>query len=186
MVTLGLQKPRWSLELEDKIQSNPLWANMRYYSIERKSRDIVLGWFDELAPGKDVLDYCCGNGADGIYIAHKGAKSVIGIVISDISIDNCRELAKQEGVTTAAFQVADAENTSFADSSCDVVTEYGSLHHLDLEYAIPEIARNLKQDGIVICNEVRAHNPIIHAYWRLTPKSTSELLPIGWTVSRVI
>lgn len=177
----GVTETRWSPELEKTIKSNPLWANMKYYAIERKSRDLVLGWFQKLCPGKVVLDYCCGNGADGIYIAQAGAKQVTGIDISDISIENCKKLAQREGVTNADYRVADAENTGFADNTFDVITEYGSLHHLDLDHAIPEIARILKPDGVVICNEVLAHNPVIHAYRRLTPKMRTV-----WEVDHIL
>lgn len=33
---------RWTHEWEHTIQNNSLWANMKYYSIERKSRKTVL------------------------------------------------------------------------------------------------------------------------------------------------
>ena len=55
---------RWSTELEEQIQTDPLWRNMKYYAIERKSRDFVLDWLKANTKGKQVLDYCCGNGED--------------------------------------------------------------------------------------------------------------------------
>ena len=36
---------RWSPAMEHTIQNNPLWVNMKYYAIERKSRQAVLDWF---------------------------------------------------------------------------------------------------------------------------------------------
>ena len=50
---------RWSLEMEGTIKQNPLWTNMKYYSIEQKSRNMVLNWFKHNCKGKKVLDYCC-------------------------------------------------------------------------------------------------------------------------------
>ena len=36
---------RWSLELEKLLQEDPKWDNMKYYSIERESRNAVIDWF---------------------------------------------------------------------------------------------------------------------------------------------
>src|SRR5204862_1920830 len=100
-----------------------------------------------------------------------GAAEVIGIDISNTSIENCSRLAQRNGVGhIASYRIADAENTGFEDSSFDVITEYGALHHLDLEKAFREITRVLKPDGKMICNEALAHNIFIHLYRRLTPK----------------
>lgn len=38
----GIIHQRWSPQLEKIIQSNPLWVNMKYYSIEQESRKFVL------------------------------------------------------------------------------------------------------------------------------------------------
>lgn len=173
---------RWSPELEETIQNNPMWANMKYYSIERQSRTMVLDWFKENCKGKRVLDYCCGNGEDGVFIAQNGAKEVVGIDISDVSIVNCQELARKNGVEKiTSYQVGDAENTGFADNSFDVITEYGALHHLDLEKAFAEMSRILKPEGKIICNEALGHNLVINGYRKLTPHLRTE-----WEVEHII
>jgi hypothetical protein len=41
---------RYSPEMEGTIRSNPLWVNMKYYSIERESRNMVLCWFKRNCP----------------------------------------------------------------------------------------------------------------------------------------
>lgn len=173
---------RWSPELEDTIENNPLWANMKYYSVERKSRDFVLRWFDANCQGKTVLDYCCGNGDDSLYLAAHGVKRVVGIDISDVSIENCRALAKKKGVSEpTSFEVRDAEQTGFADNAFDFITEYGCLHHLDLARAMPELARILRPDGKMICTETLGHNLFIHLYRRLTPHLRTE-----WETEHII
>jgi ubiquinone/menaquinone biosynthesis C-methylase UbiE len=173
---------RWSPELEETIKNNPMWVNMKYYSIERQSRTMVLDWFKENCKGKRVLDYCCGNGEDGVFIAQSGAKEVVGIDISDVSIANCQELARKNGVERlTSYRVGDAENTGFEDNSFDVITEYGALHHLDLEKAFAEMSRILKPDGKIICNEALGHNLVINAYRRLTPHLRTE-----WEVEHII
>jgi ubiquinone/menaquinone biosynthesis C-methylase UbiE len=173
---------RWSSEMECTIKNNPMWSNMKYYSIERQSRNMVVNWFKENCKGKKVLDYCCGNGADSIIIAQNGAAEVVGIDISDVSINNCKELAKQNNLENiCSFLVRDAENTGFEDGSFDIITEYGCLHHLDLDKAFSELNRILKPEGKVICNESLGHNPVIHLYRRLTGNLRTE-----WELEHII
>lgn len=173
---------RWSPELEVTIKNNPLWKNMKYYSVERKSREFVLNWFENNCRGKYVLDYCAGNGEDGVYIAKHGAEKVTGIDISNVSIENCTYLASKNGVSDVTeFIVSDAENTGFEDNLFDIITEYGALHHLDRKKAFPEMARILRSDGKIICNEALGHNPIIHLYRKKTP-----LLRTEWEVEHIM
>lgn len=173
---------RWSLKIEDTIKNNPLWKNMKYYSVERKSREFVSNWFKKNCRNKYVLDYCAGNGEDGVYIAKHGAEKVTGIDISDVSIENCKYLASKNGVSNVTeFIVSDAENTGFEDNSFDIITEYGALHHLDRKKAFPEMARILRSNGKIICNEALGHNPIIHLYRKKTPFLRTE-----WEVEHIM
>jgi len=172
---------RWTPEMEGTIASNELWANMKYYSIERRSREFVLKNLRRFAKDKKVLDYCCGNGEDSIVMGKAGAKSVTGIDISSVSIENCRALAERNGLDNCEFKIADAENTGFADDTFDFISEYGCLHHLELDKAYRELARILKPGGKVICNEALIHNPVIHLYRKLTPKLRTE-----WEVEHIL
>jgi ubiquinone/menaquinone biosynthesis C-methylase UbiE len=172
---------RWSLELEEKIQSDPLWDNMKFYSIERLSRERVLSWFQENSPGKRILDYCCGNGDDSLYIARQGAREVVGIDISAVSIQNCRLLAEKLNLPNAHFEVMDAEAMTFPDSSFDILTEYGALHHLNLDLAYKEMARVLQPKGKAICVEALGHNFFINYYRRKTPE-----LRTAWEVDHIL
>ena len=165
---------RWSPELEVTIKNNPMWSNMKYYAVERKSRTIVLDWFKENCKGRQVLDYCCGNGDDGVFIAQHGAREVTGIDLSGTSIDNCSKKAHNLGLTNITFKVMDAEALDFRDKTLDVVTEYGALHHVNLNKAYSEMARVLKPDGKAICVEALGHNNIIHLYRKLTPHLRTE------------
>ena len=157
--------------MEDTIRSNPLWVNMKYYAVERSSRRFVENWWAENVEGRRVLDYCCGNGEDGAIIAGLGAVEVVGIDISPVSVENAAALAARKGFSDqVVHMIADAESTGFDDSSFDVVTEYGSLHHLDLDAAFKEMARVLRPGGKAICQEAVRHNPLIHLYRKLTPQ----------------
>ncbi len=173
---------RWTPGLEETISNNPLWVNMKYYSIEKRSREMILKWFRENCTDKDVLDYCCGNGEDGVYIAMNGANHVVGIDISDVSIENCKKLADKNAVTDKIeYKIADAEDTRFPDDTFDVITEYGALHHLDQDRAFKELSRIIKPTGKVICNEALAHNFFIHLYRKLTPHLRTE-----WEVEHIM
>lgn len=173
---------RWSPELERVIQNDPLWANMKYYSVERKSRKLVLNWFARNCREKRVLDYCCGNGDDSFIVARNGAKEVIGIDISEVSIENCKERASREGFKkNMSFYVMDAEGLGFEDNYFDIITEYGTLHHLNFERAYSELARVLRPDGRCICTEALGYNPIINYYRKKTPHLRTE-----WEVEHIL
>src|ERR1041384_2793798 len=94
----GQSEQRWSPEAEARVANDPMWANFKFYAIERASLSLSQRWLREHGPGAIVLDYCCGNGLDSIYLAQHGARHVTGIDISDVSIRNCRDLARAEGV----------------------------------------------------------------------------------------
>ena len=173
---------RWSPDMEKTISENPLWVNMKYYAIERKSRNYILAWFKKNCNGAKVLDLCCGNGGDSIFLAKECGAQVIGCDLSDISISNCENLAIAEGVTqNTFFEIEDAENLSYPDNSFDFVTEYGALHHVDLPKVYAEIARVLKPGGAAICNETIGHNYAIALYRRMTPQ-----LRTPWEVDHIL
>lgn len=173
---------RWSTDLEGLIQENPLWNNMKYYAVERKSRQVVLDWFSANCRGKRVLDYCCGNGDDSLIIAKAGADEVAGIDLSEISISNCEEQARSEGLeNVSTFRVMDAEALEFENDSFDIATEYGALHHLNLTKAYSELARVLKPEGKCLCTEALGHNPIIRSYRKMTPQLRTE-----WEVDHIM
>jgi len=178
----GISEQRWSPKIEEIIKSDSLWSNMKYYSIERKSRLLVFDWLAQRCNGRRILDYCCGNGEDSIIAAKIGAKEVIGIDISEVSIENCKERAIREGVgKNTSFYVMDAEALEFDDNYFDIIIEYGSLHHLNLQKAYRELARVLKPDGEIICTEALRHNPVIHLYRKITPH-----LRTPWEVDHIL
>jgi ubiquinone/menaquinone biosynthesis C-methylase UbiE len=167
----GVMATHWSPELEPTIQNNELWRNMKYYAIERKSREFTKRYWEEKCPGAEILDYACGNGEDTRDMAKLGAKKVTGIDISDVSVENGKKLAKEEGLEDKTeFLVADCEETGFEDNSFDLMNEYGCFHHLDLNIALPELARIMKPSGSMITAETLGHNPIISWYRNSTPE----------------
>lgn len=149
-------------------------SNKKYYSISRLNEDHVQSWLAQRCAAKKVLDYCCGNGHQALWMADHGAVAC-GIDISPVSIDNARREAERRGLSDlATFQVMDAEATDFADNTFDLIVINGVLHHLDLDRAYQELARILNPNGLIIATEALRHNPIIHWYRKLTPHLRSE------------
>ena len=122
-----------------------------------------------------MLDYCCGDGGVSVFLAKHGA-DVVGIDISETSIENCRQAAIREGADgNVTFCVMDAENmVGFDDDFFDIIMCMGVLHHLDLSLAFPELARVLKPDGEILCGEPLAYNPLIQWYRKRTPHLRTE------------
>jgi ubiquinone/menaquinone biosynthesis C-methylase UbiE len=158
------------------------FSNMKFYSITQSSfacRDSLL--YENII-GAVALDYCCGNGEVAIEMAKRGAKKVFGIDISEVAINNARELAKVQGVENICeFRVMDAEHTEFADDTFDIIHEYGALHHLELKAAFAELSRTLKPAGKLVCTEAMRHNPLIHWYRNRTPHLRTQ-----WEVEHIL
>lgn len=178
----GQSEQRWSSEAERRVKDDPMWSNFKFYAIEQHSLDLMHRWLAESCRDADVLDYCCGNGEESIFVARRGARRTIGIDISDTSIRNCRQRAVEEGVANRVeFRVMDAEALEFADNSFDLIMEYGVLHHLELPRAMAELARVLKPGGSMICTETLVHNPFIRRYRRRTLH-----LRTAWEVEHIL
>jgi len=151
------------------------YGNKKYYRATELSKAYVDSWIARHAPGKVFLDYACGNGANAIKAAKAGARLAIGIDISSISVRNARQDAEAAGVgDRCRFVQADAENTQLPDASMDVIVCSGMLHHLDLSFAFPELARILAVDGRLLAVEALDYNPLIKLYRNLTPDMRTE------------
>ena len=146
-----------------------LTSNKKFYSIARKSREFVNNYLIQNCLEKRVLDYCCGNGGTTLFLAGHGAQA-IGIDISNTSIRNAKkESINKRLAKDATFFVMDAENLDFKDNYFNLIVCNGVLHHLDVKKAYPELARVLKPDGSIICDEPLAYNPIFQLYRKMTP-----------------
>lgn len=160
---------------------NAKYSNKKFYAVTRKSEQFVNEWFAQNCPGKVALDYCCGLGQVSLRLAKAGAE-VYGIDISDESVSTSEQRLKDAGFAEKShFQVMDAENMLFADNMFDVIVCSGVLHHLDLQYAYPELSRVLKPGGKIICMEALGYNPVINLYRRRTPALRTE-----WEVDHIL
>lgn len=153
----------------DFLEFERLTSNLKFYSVTKRSSDFIKKKMLKDYQGKKVLDYCCGEGEVSVSLAKQGIE-IIGIDISDVSIEKSKKLAAENAVfDRTSFFVMDAEQTTFPDNYFDAVFCGGVLHHLDIEKAFKEIARILKPEGQVICDEPLAYNPAFQLYRKLTP-----------------
>jgi len=114
----------------------------------------------ENCKNKVVLDYGCGNGIHSIFPAIMGAKKVIGIDLSEKSLEIAKERVKKEGLEEKVeFISMDCEKMEFSDNSFDIIFDGGTFSSLDLNKAYPELSRVLKPDGVLIGVETFGHNP---------------------------
>lgn len=100
-----------------------------------------------------MLDVGCGVGGTSRHIAKKlGEKvSVTGITLSPNQVKRGTELAEEQNVPNAKFQVTNALEMDFADNSFDIVWACESGEHMpDKEKYIQEMLRVLKPDGTFV------------------------------------
>ena len=164
-----------SREFEENIANYPhLVSNRKFYSIVRKSKKFLKDFLLKKFKEKKILDYGCGDGNTAVFLAKNGVE-VTGIDISEVRIKNSKEFAEKEGVSDkTSFFLMDAEKTTFPDNFFDGILCTGVLHHLDIKIAFKEMARILKPEGSIICNEPLAYNPIFQMYRKLTPHLRTE------------
>jgi ubiquinone/menaquinone biosynthesis C-methylase UbiE len=152
------------VEVLDKDSYEKYYGNKKFYKTVRKSHDYTEKWIKENAKDKIFLDYACGNGGNAIRAAQFGAKLSIGIDISRISVLNAKDQAEKLVIENILFFQADAENTHLPDNCIDTIICSGMLHHLDLNYAFPELARILSPNGKILAIEALSYNPFIKLY----------------------
>jgi ubiquinone/menaquinone biosynthesis C-methylase UbiE len=153
------------------------YGNKKYYKTTVLSKNYVDGWIKKNAKNKICLDYACGNGENSFKMIDADAGLVLGMDISNISIDNCnRQLSDSVNADQdkAIFFQGDCENTLLPDNSIDTVICSGMLHHLDLSYAYPELYRILKPGGKILAIEALDYNPAIKLYRYITPDMRTD------------
>jgi ubiquinone/menaquinone biosynthesis C-methylase UbiE len=145
------------------------------FSITKEALKATYARLETEAPGRRVLEYGCGQGEASLIISKKyNPKSVVGIDISDVAVDQARSEAAALRLDNASFEVMNAEKMDFPDDEFDLGCGFGILHHLNLDVALRELARVLKSDGSCIFLEPLGHNPAINLYRWLTPNLRTE------------
>ncbi len=118
-----------------------------------------------------VLDYGCGSGQLGIYLAMLGAK-VSGFDLSPLGIEIANWAASRYGLG-CSFKAMDAEELDYPDQCFDLVVGFGVLHHV-IKYprSAYHLARVLKPGGRAVFHETLWDNPIINFVRRWTTEDS--------------
>jgi len=149
--------------------------NRRFYEATTVVADHLDKWMDGRVRGRVFLDYACGNGLQTVRALRHGAELAVGIDISEVSIRNSYETVREAGFADRAyFLQRDCENTTLPDNTFDACICAGMLHHLDLNYALPELHRIMAPGGRILAMEALSYNPFIRAYRMRTPESRTE------------
>lgn len=115
--------------------------------------------------GKRILDYCCGRGDLGIYLAMKDAL-VSGFDFSEKAIEIARRRAAINHVEVD-FQLMDAEELSYPADHFDYIIGFEALHHVILHPRVPsELARVVREKGKVFFAENWGGNNPFFQLWR--------------------
>lgn len=113
--------------------------------------------------GKRVLDFGCGVGHAGIYLALQGA-DVWGFDLAPLGVKRAQQLAEHYGLAERThFDCLDAEDLTYPADFFDVVLGIGVLHHV-IKY--PRVAENtarvLKPGARAYFAETLWNNPLIN------------------------
>jgi len=139
-----------------------------------------------ITAGKKVLEIGCGTGEFTKRIAQTGAD----ITAIDISTDLLEVARSGIPNVNVGFHVQNVEKLDFEDGSFDIVVGSSILHHLNLNPALKEVYRVLKNGGMVILTEPNMLNPQI---WlerkitfirKLTNNSPDETAFIRWGLKK--
>lgn len=140
-------------------------------------------WLKKNCRGKIILDYGCGNGVHSAFLAQSGARKVIGIDLSEKSLEIAREKIRKEGLGAAVeFINMDCEKMDFPDNYFDIIFDGGTFSSIDLNRAYPELARVLKPEGTLLGIETFGHNPLTNLKRQLN-KMTGKRT--GWAAEHI-
>ncbi|MEO0684707.1 MAG: methyltransferase domain-containing protein, partial [Cyanobacteria bacterium J06649_11] len=111
----------------------------------------LLRW-SQVQQAENILDVGCGIGGSSLYLAEKFNASATGITLSPVQAERANARAVEFGLQDRTnFQVADALNMPFKDSSFDLVWSLESGEHMpDKQKFLQECYRVLKPGGKLI------------------------------------
>jgi SAM-dependent methyltransferase len=123
-----------------------------------------------------VLDYGCGTGDWGLFMASEGAR-VTCLDLSSAAMMVVGRRAKAGGVADRVRTCArDASDLScFGDGEFDLVYASAAVHHtLKYPNAFAELIRVIRPGGKLILAETYGNNPLLNLARRLRAKAANE------------
>jgi len=125
----------------------------------------------DLVRDKDVLDFGCGSGAMSLLMNRLGARSCIGIDLSEKSIETAR--AKVSGQAIEFRCASDTTTIELKDAAVDRIVCFDVMEHImDYEAIIGEWLRVLRPGGMVLIH----WQPWFHPYGH----HGHDYLPVPW------
>ncbi|MBC7289149.1 MAG: class I SAM-dependent methyltransferase [Armatimonadetes bacterium] len=107
------------------------------------------------APVERCLSLCCWQGELERELARRGVfRWCVAYDISEPALARAREKAAEEGINNVEFVCQDVNTMVLAEKEFDLIVAKGALHHIaNLEGALEQINRGLKDDGILVALE---------------------------------
>ena len=169
LTEINIREKNFHNELQSKKKSR--FENIFYKALFNINEDFF-NFLEMNAKNSEILDYGCGVGTLIEKLIKFKPKKIVGIDISEVSINKAKERIK-ELKGKVDFYVDNCEKTQFDNNSFDIVYGSGILHHLKIDECLNEIHRILKPNGSLLFIEPLGTNPIINFYRKLTPNSRS-------------
>ena len=137
-------------EFHNKLQSKASgrFENIFYKSLYNINEDFF-SCIKERANQSQILDFGCGTGLSIEKTIKYNPKRIVGIDISEVSIEKAKKKAKEMGINVD-YYVDNCEKTKFENNSFDIIYGAGILHHLEFNKCLDEIHRILKSNGNLI------------------------------------
>ncbi|HEX8355406.1 MAG TPA: class I SAM-dependent methyltransferase [Pyrinomonadaceae bacterium] len=127
--------------------------------------------------GKTVLEYGCGDGANTVMLALRGADVKALDISPDLIEVARRRLAANRVEGSVEFIVGSAHDLPLPDESVDVVFGMAILHHLDLSLSAREVRRVLRKGGRAIFQEPVRNSKFIKLVRGLIPYQSPDVSP---------
>ena len=130
---------------------DPLLRNVRNHTVK----------FSGMKAGDRVLDVCCGTGDQVFHYAEAGI-TVTGIDLDSNMLKLAGKDKRKKALRNVSFQIADARNLPFKDSSFDYASISFALHEKERtarDKIISEMRRVVKKEGDLIFIDLQAPLP---------------------------
>lgn len=124
----------------------------------------------QLDNSKKVLEVGCGTGFNTCFIAKKFGCRIVGVDVAEMAIKRAKERAEEENLKDRVeFRLGDAYDLPFEGDTFDAVITQFVSQFLDMEKALTEFTRVLKEGGCIGINEIYKDK-------EMPPKAAEEIL----------